>query len=79
MQIYSQLQIVLSIFVEPIKAGNMEETSLFEEFETSSLSEWKEQIIKDLKGKDYNETLVWKDENGVEHQPVYNVALQVMI
>lgn len=73
MQIYSQLQIVLSIFVERIKAGNMEETWLFEEFETNSLSEWKEQIIKDLKGKDYNETLVWKDENGVEHQPVYNV------
>ncbi|MFT6167486.1 MAG: methylmalonyl-CoA mutase [Vicingaceae bacterium] len=50
----------------------MEETSLFEEFETSSLSEWKEQIVKDLKGKDYEKTLVWKDENGIEHQPVYN-------
>lgn len=50
----------------------MEETSLFEEFETSSLGEWKEQIIKDLKGKDYEKTLVWKDENGIEHQPVYN-------
>ncbi len=72
MQIYLQHRIVLSIFVEPIKAGNMEDTSIFEEFKTGSLSEWKEQIIKDLKGKDYNDTLVWSDENGVEHQPVYN-------
>mgnify|MGYP000854022516 CR=1 FL=1 len=73
MQIYSQHQIVLSIFVEAIKAANMEDTSLFEEFKTSSLDEWKEQIIKDLKGKDYKESLVWKDENEIEHQPIYNV------
>ena len=50
----------------------MEQTSLFEEFETSSLKDWKEKIIKDLKGKDYEETLVWKDENGIKHQPIYS-------
>jgi len=49
----------------------MEQTSLFEEFDTSSLSEWKEKIIKDLKGKNYEETLVWEDENGIKHQPIY--------
>lgn len=50
----------------------MEHKSLFEEFETSSLSEWNEKIIKDLKGKNYKETLVWEDENGIEHQPIYS-------
>ena len=50
----------------------MEQTSLFEEFETSSLKDWKEKIIKDLKGKDYEETLVWEDENGIKHQPIYS-------
>lgn len=50
----------------------MEQTSLFENFGTGSLKDWKEKIIKDLKGKNYEETLVWEDENGIKHQPIYS-------
>ncbi|MFT4756968.1 MAG: methylmalonyl-CoA mutase [Vicingaceae bacterium] len=61
----------MSIFEKLTKAKPMEQQSLFKEFETNSLDEWKKKIVKDLKGKDYEETLVWKDENGIEHQPIY--------
>jgi len=32
---------------------------------------WREKIIADLKGKDFEETLQWKDENELLHQPYY--------
>lgn len=63
----------MSIFVELFKKhGTMENQSLFNDFETTSLSDWKSKIIKDLKGKDFDETLVWEDDNGIKHQPIYN-------
>ena len=50
----------------------MEQTSLFEEFETSTLQEWKDTIVKDLKGKNYEDTLLCEDDNNITHQPVYS-------
>lgn len=43
---------------------------LFTEFEPTTAAQWKEQLIKDLKGVDF-ETLVWKTNTGIEVQPFY--------
>jgi len=45
--------------------------SLFENFNSISDDEWRDKVIQDLKGKDFVNTLVWKDENGINHQPYY--------
>ena len=46
--------------------------SLFNEFEPVSLKEWKQKIQADLKGADYNETLIWKTNEGIDVKPVYH-------
>lgn len=43
---------------------------LFTEFEPTTAAQWKEQLIKDLKGTAY-ESLVWKTNTGIEVQPFY--------
>ncbi len=43
---------------------------LFSEFPSTTSAQWKEQLVKDLKGIDYN-TLVWKTNSGIEVQPFY--------
>jgi len=43
---------------------------LFTEFTATTAAQWKEQLVKDLKGIDYN-TLVWKTNSGIEVQPFY--------
>ena len=43
---------------------------LFTEFNPTSAAQWKEQLVKDLKGIDYN-TLVWKTNSGIDVQPFY--------
>lgn len=42
---------------------------LFKEFKKNSSREWQDKIVSDLKGKDFNETLVWNSEIG-EINPV---------
>ncbi|WP_428742007.1 methylmalonyl-CoA mutase subunit beta [Tenacibaculum sp.] len=44
---------------------------LFDEFQGVSSAEWKQQIQVDLKGADYNETLLWKTEEGITVRPFY--------
>lgn len=46
--------------------------SLFNEFESVSLKEWKQKIQADLKGADYNKTLIWKTNEGIDVKPVYH-------
>ncbi len=46
--------------------------SLFKNFEPVSLKEWKQKIQADLKGADYNETLIWKTNEGIDVKPVYH-------
>lgn len=41
------------------------------DFKEISYEIWKEQILADLKGKNFEETLVWKSEEGIEVQPFY--------
>jgi methylmalonyl-CoA mutase len=45
---------------------------LFNEFEDISASAWKQQIQADLKGADYNDTLLWKTNEGITVKPFYH-------
>lgn len=46
--------------------------SLFSEFEAVSSKQWKQQIQYELKGADYNETLVWESPEGIKVRPFYH-------
>lgn len=46
--------------------------SLFNEFENISAAAWKQQIQADLKGADYNDTLLWKTNDGLTVKPFYH-------
>lgn len=45
---------------------------LFEEFDAISSKQWKQQIQFELKGADYNETLVWESPEGIKVKPFYH-------
>lgn len=44
---------------------------LFAEFSATSTEDWEAAIIKTLKGKDYNDTLIWNTIEGLEIRPYY--------
>lgn len=48
-------------------------THLFKEFEPISSKQWKQQIQFELKGADYNETLVWESPEGIKVKPFYHI------
>ena len=50
----------------------MENTNLFPEFEPVTSKQWKQQIQYELKGADYNETLVWESPEGIKVKPFYH-------
>ncbi|EGV44276.2 methylmalonyl-CoA mutase [Bizionia argentinensis JUB59] len=45
---------------------------LFSMFPEVSAKEWKQKIQADLKGADYNETLIWKSNEGINVKPFYH-------
>lgn len=45
---------------------------LFEDFPAVSAKQWKQQIQVDLKGADYNDTLVWHSDEGIDVKPFYH-------
>jgi len=45
---------------------------LFNEFDEVSSKQWKQQIQYELKGADYNETLVWESPEGIKIKPFYH-------
>lgn len=45
---------------------------LFDEFESVSAKAWKQKIQVDLKGADYNDTLVTKTDEGIDIKPFYH-------
>ncbi|WP_281542030.1 methylmalonyl-CoA mutase subunit beta [Maribacter aestuarii] len=45
---------------------------LFSDFPEVSAKAWKQQIQYDLKGADYNETLVWESPEGIKVKPFYH-------
>ena len=46
---------------------------LFNEFNEVSSKEWKQKIQVDLKGADYNDTLIWKNIEGIDVKPFYHL------
>ncbi len=48
------------------------ENQLFNEFNPVSSKQWKQQIQYELKGADYNETLVWESPEGIKVKPFYH-------
>ena len=52
------------------------EMGLFDTFKEVSHQDWLDKITLDLKGKDFNDTLVWKSSEGVDVQPFYNQTIQ---
>jgi methylmalonyl-CoA mutase len=51
----------------------MSEHSLFSAFPPVNAKAWKQKIQADLKGADYNETLVWESPEGISVKPFYSV------
>ena len=45
---------------------------LFSQFEGVSSKAWKQKIQVDLKGADYNDTLIWKTNEGIDVKPFYH-------
>lgn len=45
---------------------------LFNEFESISAKAWKQKIQLDLKGADYNESLIWNSPEGIDVKPFYH-------
>ena len=45
---------------------------LFNDFKSVSSKEWKQKIQVDLKGADYNETLIWQTNEGINVKPFYH-------
>ncbi|WP_396632468.1 methylmalonyl-CoA mutase subunit beta [Maribacter sp. R86514] len=50
----------------------MKGETLFKNFKTISEKEWKQKIQYDLKGKDYNEEVVWNSPEGIKVKPFYH-------
>lgn len=46
--------------------------SLFQEFDPVSSKAWKQKIQVDLKGADYNDTLIWQSLEGIHVKPFYH-------
>ncbi|WP_338731062.1 methylmalonyl-CoA mutase subunit beta [Mangrovimonas cancribranchiae] len=45
---------------------------LFTDFQYVSSKEWKQKIQVDLKGADYNDTLIWQSPEGIDVKPFYH-------
>jgi len=50
---------------------NNENSKLFNEFPSVSTSKWKDKIVKDLKGADYDKKLMWNTLEGFKVKPFY--------
>ena len=50
----------------------MSENQLFSDFSPADAKSWKQKIQVDLKGADYNDTLVWESPEGIKVKPFYN-------
>jgi methylmalonyl-CoA mutase len=50
----------------------MSKQGLFDEFPEVSAKQWKQKIQFDLKGADYNETLLWESLEGIKVKPFYH-------
>lgn len=46
--------------------------TLFSDFDSVSSKEWKQKIQADLRGADYNDTLIWQSPEGIHVKPFYH-------
>jgi methylmalonyl-CoA mutase len=46
--------------------------SLFSEFDPITSKQWKQKIQFELKGEDYNDTLIWNSSENIKVKPFYN-------
>ena len=53
-------------------AENVNE-KLFSEFAPNTTQEWKDKVIADLKGADFDKKLVWRTNEGFNVQPMYRL------
>jgi methylmalonyl-CoA mutase len=60
------------MFFKPLNKSIMASQKLFEAFPTLTSKEWKHKIQAELKGADYNETLVWESLEGIKVKPFYH-------
>ena len=51
----------------------MEEKALFDKFNAISAKAWKQKIQYDLRGADYNDSLVWESPESIHVKPFYHV------
>ncbi|SIQ10589.1 methylmalonyl-CoA mutase subunit beta [Maribacter ulvicola] len=51
----------------------MKGKNLFESFRNISEKEWKQKIQYNLKGKDYNEEVIWNSPEGIKVKPFYHL------
>ncbi len=47
-------------------------TNLFEDFDPVSSKQWKQKIQFELKGADYNDTLIWNSPEDIKVKPFYH-------
>lgn len=47
-------------------------SDLFEQFQPVTAKQWKQKIQAELKGEDYNKSLFWKSEEGIDVAPFYH-------
>ncbi|NKI32813.1 methylmalonyl-CoA mutase subunit beta [Croceivirga thetidis] len=52
----------------------MKNETLFSDFDAVSTKQWKQKIQFDLKGADYNDTLVWESIEGIKVKPFYDAS-----
>ncbi|MBR3884832.1 MAG: methylmalonyl-CoA mutase small subunit [Bacteroidaceae bacterium] len=50
---------------------NKEREKLFEEFKPVSTDDWKNKIVEDLKGADYDKKMIWRTVEGFNVKPFY--------
>ena len=48
-------------------------SKLFDAFDPVTSKQWKQKIQVDLKGADYNDTLIWKTADGIDVKPFYHL------
>ena len=49
----------------------MEKEKLFNEFQPVTSEDWKNKIVEDLKGADYEKKMIWKTAEGFDVNPFY--------
>jgi methylmalonyl-CoA mutase len=62
----------IAINLELLKTTIKMATNLFEDFDPVSSKQWKQKIQFELKGADYNETLIWNSPEDIKVKPFYH-------